>query len=238
MRYALLSDIHSNLEALETAVEHAKSQKIDSWVVLGDTVGYGANPNECFEWALRNASIYIVGNHEKAVTDLEMREWFSGTAREAIVWTARVMSPKLKKEIDGLAYLRLEKNMTFVHGSPYRPEEFHYLRDFQDAVPSFAAMENNLCFVGHTHIPSCICENRQSEESLTPGVFQLKKGERYILNPGSVGQPRDRDPRLAYGIFDDEKQAFEIFRLDYDNQKAADKIRKAGLPQSLADRLL
>jgi len=238
MRCALFSDIHSNLEALETAVAYAKGQRIDTWVVLGDTVGYGANPNECFEWALQHANLYIVGNHEKAVVEPSFRDWFSEWAREAIIWTDQVMEPRLKKEIPSLPYLKIEKNMTFAHGSPQEPEQFHYLFNFEDAAPSFRSMDNSLCFVGHTHVPSCFCEGRRSVKHLLPGVITLEKGERYILNPGSIGQPRDRDPRLAFGIFDDVEQTFEIVRLGYDNHKAAEKIRKAGLPAYLADRLL
>jgi diadenosine tetraphosphatase ApaH/serine/threonine PP2A family protein phosphatase len=238
MRYALLSDIHSNLEALETAVGHAENQHIDSWVVLGDTVGYGANPNECFEWVLQHADIYIVGNHEKAVVEPRFREWFNEWAREAIVWTDEVMTEKSKKEILSLPYLRIEKGMTFAHGSPDEPETFRYLFSFEDAVPSFKKMEGTICFVGHTHVPSCFCEGTKEAGYIPAGLYALRKGERYILNPGSVGQPRDRDPRLAFGIFDDEKQTFEVVRLAYANDKAADKIRKAGLPRYLADRLL
>ncbi len=238
MRYAILSDVHANLEALETAVDHAKKQKIDSWVVLGDTVGYGANPNECFEWAIRNAQVYVVGNHEKAVIDPALREWFNPEARQAIIWTDGKMSETFKKEIAGLTYLRVENKITFAHGSPYQPEVFHYLTSFQKAQPSFQTMETPVCFVGHTHVPCCFCESRQTAEVLAPGVRKLEAKERYILNPGSVGQPRDSDPRLAFGIYDDEQYTFEIVRLPYNNVKAADKIRKAGLPAYLADRLL
>jgi predicted phosphodiesterase len=238
MRYAILSDIHSNWEALETAVSYAQGQKIDSWVVLGDTVGYGANPNECFEWAIQNAAIYVTGNHERAVIDPRLREWFNEWAREAIEWTDKVMDPKLKEKIKPLPYVQMREGFTFVHGSLNEPEQFHYLFSMEDAAPTFKQMESPICFIGHTHVPSCFCEKPQAAIYLKPGIWQLEKGERYILNPGSVGQPRDQDPRLAFGIFDTEKQTFQIVRLTYENHKAADKIRKAGLPAYLADRLL
>jgi len=238
MRYAIFSDIHSNLEALETAVSHAEDQKIDSWMVLGDTVGYGANPNECFEWVIKNADLFIMGNHEKAVIDPKVREWFNPLAREAIIWTEGQMADKLKKEIQPLPFLKIDKNITWTHGSPDAPETFKYLTHFDDTGSSFKAMENDVCFVGHTHVPCCFCLSKKSAEYLKSGTVNLKIGDRYILNPGSVGQPRDRDPRLAYGIYDDQKRTFEIFRLDYKNEKAAEKIRKAGLPRYLADRLL
>lgn len=238
MRLALFSDIHSNLEALETATLHAKSQGIQSFAVLGDTVGYGASPNECFEWALQHASFYLMGNHENAVVDPRLREWFNPVAREAIVWTEEVMKDTFKKEISGLPYLRHEKGFVFAHGSPDHPEGFRYLINFQDALASFRQFQTPVCFVGHTHIPSCFCEQARTARYLAPGILTLEPTERYILNPGSVGQPRDRDPRLSYGVFDDQAKTFEIIRLPYPNEKAASKIRKAGLPASLADRLL
>jgi diadenosine tetraphosphatase ApaH/serine/threonine PP2A family protein phosphatase len=143
-----------------------------------------------------------------------------------------------QKAIAELNFLHITSDATLAHGSPDQPEEFHYLFSVADARPSFRAFQTPLCFVGHTHIPSLFMESAFSMDYLPPGLYPLKKDERYILNPGSVGQPRDRDPRLALGIFDDEKWTFELVRLEYDNRKAAQKIRKAGLPDFLAARLL
>ena len=238
MRIAILADIHSNLEALEKAVAYLKDQKIEEWFVLGDTVGYGANPNECYQWAIDHADLNIMGNHEKAVIDPSLREWFSPHARDAIIWTEDVLKPDYKKAMAQLPFVKIEKGVTYTHGDLDAPEEFRYLTSFTEAQPSFQKMENPICFVAHTHVPACFCESKRSADYLEPGVLTLEQGERYILNPGSVGQPRDRDPRLALGIFDDARRTFEIVRLSYDNHKAADKIRKAGLPQYLADRLL
>ena len=238
MRFAIFSDIHANLEALETAVDYAQGRDVERTVVLGDTVGYGADPNACFEWAVQNTSIFLIGNHERGVVDPLFRDWFNDWAREAIVWTAGVMDPALKKTIPDLPYLKIENGLTFAHGSPDDPEKFRYLLTFSDAGPSFSQFENSICFVGHTHIPCCFCLGRHSAEYLKPGTLTLESKERYILNPGSVGQPRDRDPRLSFGIYDDEKRTFEIVRLPYDNEKAAGKIRRAWLPRYLADRLL
>ncbi|HXV27942.1 MAG TPA: metallophosphoesterase family protein [bacterium] len=238
MRYALLSDIHSNWEALETAVGHAREQQAEAWIVLGDTVGYGANPNECFEWVVQNAGVHVIGNHDKAVVDAELREWFNDEARAAIEWTAEVMKPELKDKILTFPFVRIEKGFTVVHSSLDEPEKFFYVMNFHEAIRSFVKMENPICFIGHTHIPSCFCAEDRTAKYMKPGVLQLEEGKRYILNPGSVGQPRDRDPKLSYGIFDEEKKTFEFIRLKYDNKKAADKIRKAGLPRYLADRLL
>ena len=238
MRVALLSDIHSNWEALEAALDYAAGQKIDETWVLGDTVGYGANPNECLEWVIKNARQSILGNHEEALAEPKTLEWFSGDARRAIQWTAAVLKPEFLAEIKKLRYLYTSENITLAHGSPDKPEEYRYLFSSRDAVPSFRAFETPLCFIGHTHVPSIFSEYSGRAGYLKPGVYSLDREHRYILNPGSVGQPRDRDPRLAFGIFDEDNWTFEVVRLQYDNQKAAEKIRQAGLPVTLAARLL
>jgi len=238
MRHAILSDIHSNWEALETASEYLKKQKIDETSVLGDTVGYGADPNECFDWMMRHARVAVLGNHEKAMVDPAILEWFSEEARAAAIWTAGVLKREYQEKIHGLRYLHLNSFSTMAHGSIYEPDKFHYLFSFGDARKSFYTMETPLGFVGHTHVPTLFSESSESVRYLNPGVYELERNERYLLNPGSVGQPRDRDPRLSLGIFDDKQWTFELVRLEYDNRKAADKIRKAGLPAHLADRLL
>jgi len=238
MRYAILSDIHSNWEALEAVLDHLKKEKVHECFVLGDTIGYGANPNECFTWMVQNAHAMVAGNHEKAMIDPLVLEWFNPTAREAAQWTARVLKPEFSEKIRLLNYLYANLFSTLAHGSPDNPQEFRYLFSFEDARGSFQWFKTPICFVGHTHIPALFLESTETVRFLKPGVNELERNERYILNPGSVGQPRDRDPRLAFGIFDDKAWTFEVVRLEYDNQTAATKIRKAGLPGCYADRLL
>ena len=238
MKTALFSDIHANWDALKTAVEYAEGQGIRQFAVLGDSIGYGANPNECLDWVLQHASVNLMGNHEKALMDPALRKWFNPLAAQTITWTESVVEKKFAEKIRDFPYLKSSKEITFTHGSPDDPEKFRYLMSFGDASHSFRAFKGWICFVGHTHVPGCFCEHARSATYLKPGVMELSNSERYILNPGSVGQPRDYDPRLSFGIFDDEKKTFEIVRLEYDNQAAAQKIRKAGLPAYLADRLL
>ena len=238
MRHAILSDIHANWEALTAAAEFLRKKKIDDYCVLGDTLDYGANPNECFDWMLRHARVTILGNHEQAVVHPQILEEFSDDAQAAAVWTAGVLKPEYPEKIRGLRYLHLNLFSTMAHGSVNEPEKFNYLFSFDDARRSFYTMETPLGFIGHTHIPSLFSESSESVRYLTPGVYELERNERYLLNPGSVGQPRDRDPRLSFGIFDDQQWTFELVRLEYDNRKAAEKIRRAGLPAFLADRLL
>lgn len=237
MRYAVLSDIHANWEALELVSRDINSRSIDQIAVLGDTVGYGASPNECFEWVMENASVVLMGNHEQALFDKKLRAWFNPLAAEAIVWTEQHIKKEAVEKARKLAYSKTENGLMFAHGSPDSPESFRYILSYPDALPAFKAMKETICFVGHTHVPGCFCETSQAKTYLNPGTMKIPAGK-VLLNPGSVGQPRDGDSRLSYGVYDDQKKTFEIVRLEYNNGKAAQKIRDAGLPVQLGDRLL
>ena len=240
MKYAVISDVHSNLEALECALAEIQKRKVDQTICLGDVVGYGANPSECLKLVREHSAEIIMGNHDQAVEDIELRGYFNDWAREAIEWTAGILDVEGKKQIREFPPLVVDRkqNVTWAHGSPHEPEEFHYLFREEDVTPSFKILETNFCFFGHTHIPSLFASKTCEPRYLTAGSYQFAKGERYLINPGSVGQPRDRNPRLSFAVFDSQELTLEIVRLDYDNKKAAEKIRKAGLPAYLADRLL
>ncbi len=240
MKYAIISDVHSNLEALECAFAEIQKRKVDQIVCLGDVVGYGTNPSECLKSVRESSKEIIMGNHDQAIEDIELRNYFNDWAREAIEWTAGVLSAEEKKQIRNFLPLMIDqkRNITWAHGSPNEPEEFHYLFRETDVKPSFKILETDFCFFGHTHIPSLFARKTHEARYLTAGFYRLAKGERYLINPGSVGQPRDRDPRLSFALFDSDDLTLEVVRLDYDNKKAAEKIRKAGLPAYLADRLL
>ena len=240
MKYAVISDVHSNLEALECVLTEIRRRKADQIICLGDVVGYGANPSECLKLVREASQEVIMGNHDRAVEDIKLRDYFNDWAREAIEWTAGILSNGEKKEIRKFPPVVIDRkqNVTWAHGSPYKPEEFHYLFSEADTKPSFKILETDFCFFGHTHIPSLFTSKTHEARYLTTGSYQLARGERYLINPGSVGQPRDRNPKLSFALFDSDQLTLEILRLDYDNKKAADKIRKAGLPAYLADRLL
>lgn len=238
MRYAVFADIHGNLEALEVAAEYTQKRRISGYFCLGDSIGYGANPNECLNWTFQNAKFHVLGNHEVAVIDEKLREDFSDAAHKAIDWTARRLTPELTAKIKTLPYVLTKDNATLTHGTFYGPEEFHYLFDENDAYKSFLALRGAVGFVGHTHVPCFFDETKRASGRLQEGVFKLQKSGRYLLNPGSIGQPRDGDPRLSFGIFDEDELTFEIVRLPYDNKKAAEKIMAEGLPPGLAYRLL
>ena len=240
MMYAIVSDVHSNWEALERVVEEIKKRKPDQIICLGDVVGYGANPSECLKLICQMAHETVMGNHDRAVEDVELRTCFTDWARIAIEWTAGVLSANEKKQIRGFPPFVIDRkaNLTWTHGSAHEPDEFHYLFRESDSRPSFKVLETDFCFFGHTHVPSLFSEKSCEARYLPEGSYQLSKGERYLINPGSLGQPRDRNPRLSFALFDSDQLICEIVRLDYDNRKAAGKIRKAGLPAYLADRLL
>lgn len=238
MRYAVFADIHGNWEALEAALAYAQKYRLSRFLVLGDSVSYGANPNECLEWALQNGEYHVLGNHEAAMLHEEARERFTDWAREAINWTAARLKPELVSRIKALPYLQTGDGMTLAHGTIHSPEEFDYLFDESDAYKSFLALRTPIGLVGHSHVPCFFAEKEGSGGYLKEGVRKLRKNMRYLLNPGSVGQPRDRDPRLSFGILDADELTFEIVRLSYDNKKASEKILAEGLPLSLAYRLL
>ncbi|MEI7751762.1 MAG: metallophosphoesterase family protein [Candidatus Omnitrophota bacterium] len=238
MRYAVFADIHGNLEALETAVECASKRRLSKFMVLGDSIGYGANPNECLEWSLQSAGLHVLGNHEAAVIHDASRQKFTSTARVAIDWSAERLRPELVEQIKTLPYLQVDGGVTATHGTLHSPEKFHYLFDESDAYKSFLVLRTAFGFVGHSHVPCYFSEKEAKGGHLKEGLMKLLKNERYLLNPGSIGQPRDRDPRLSFGIFDESELTFEIVRLPYDNKKASEKILAEGLPASLAYRLL
>lgn len=238
MKYVVLADIHGNLEALDAVQIFIRKRRLRHFMVLGDSVGYGANPNECLEWVNAHAELHVMGNHEAAVVHEGVRMTFSDWAREAIDWTAVRLRPELVKGLRELPYLQEQGPVSLAHGTLHHPHQFLYLLDVIAAQKSFWSTKSQFGFVGHSHIPCYFTEQEAKLGRLDEGVFELRKGERYLFNPGSVGQPRDGDPRLSFGIFDLKELTFEIVRLPYDNTKAAQKIRKEGLPSILADRLL
>ncbi|MBI1977859.1 MAG: metallophosphoesterase family protein [Candidatus Omnitrophica bacterium] len=240
MRYAVISDIHSNWEALAKAGEEIEKRKVDEIICLGDVVGYGANPSECLAFVRKISSGIVMGNHDRAIEDTKLREEFNDWAREAIVWTASILSSEEKKQIREFVPIVIDKkrSVTWTHGSIHGPSEFHYIFSEFEACKSFLVLETNFGFFGHTHVPVLFSHKSKEARYLTAGTYHLTKGERYLINPGSIGQPRDRNPKLSLACFDSDELTLEIIRLDYDNKKAAEKIRKAGLPAYLADRLL
>lgn len=218
MRYGIVADIHGNQEALLAVIRQLEG-KVDQIVCLGDVVGYGPNPNECCELLRERKILSVAGNHEKAtIGEIELA-WFNKNAAAAVRWTQKVLTPENLQYIQGLPLTLDFPKFQIVHGSLVNPAE-EYLTDLNAALPTFALMEKPLLFVGHTHRP-----------------LNLGQEGKKIVNPGSVGQPRDGDPRSAYIIYDSVKEETPLFRVKYDVETVQKKMRTAGLPQFLIERL-
>ncbi len=229
MKIGILSDIHSNYEALSAVLQHASQQQPDMLVCLGDIIGYGANPNECIELIKSHCDIVILGNHDAALIQQDIAYSFTPHARAAILWT---LSQITQANLQYLHTLPLTAHLDccfFVHSAPTSPERWQYIIDENDATMHFSSFEEPLCFVGHSHIPGIYTPEGKVE--------YIHRGMKYIINSGSVGQPRDGNPKACYGILDTEQWTFIHIRLPYSVGTAAKKILEAGLPSALAYRL-
>lgn len=229
MRIAIISDIHSNLEALTAALESIEHLNIDQVICLGDVVGYGANPNECVDLVRRHCVVTLLGNHDQAAIDTSRTKSFTANARIAAEWTGDQLTPESKGFLRSLDFTYRPENMLFVHSSPHEPKEWHYILSVLDAQPAIRAYDEPVCFIGHTHVPALYTELGR--------VSHVQKNVRTLVNVGSIGQPRDGNPQLSFGVFDTELWKYENIRGEYDVDTASDKILDAGLPRQLADRL-
>ena len=241
MRYLVLSDIHSNWEALE-AVLAASQGLYDKMVCLGDLVGYGADPNLVVDWVRENVPVVIRGNHDKACSGLESLEWFNEVAREAALWTLHALSPDNLKYLLALAKGPAEVDgITLVHGSILDEDE--YVVSPREAAQVFPYLDDRVTFFGHTHIQGGFAESPDKLQIIRPQLsegpqyLEIVADEKYLLNPGSVGQPRDGDWRSAFVTYDSEHGVVTFHRAEYDLAKAQQKILSAGLPGHLATRL-
>jgi len=238
MKIAILSDVHGNLEALLAVKKDLLKEKVDRIVFLGDIVGYGANPNECIEELTELTSYIVAGNHDWAAVGKTDISYFNPVAKEAIIWTSKMLNTYNYNFLSNLPLKGSMHDFLYVHASPFRPENWYYIFSTQDARFQFEHFSEDICFVGHSHVPVIILKEEDSIKSFYPtDIFYLSKGCKCIINVGSVGQPRDTNPYSAYGIYDTEKRSFLLKRVSYDIKTAQDKILKAGLPPSLARRL-
>ena len=243
MRLMVFSDIHGNLEALQSVLQDARNRNVHRSICLGDLVGYGPYPNECIELvrSLKNCRC-LAGNHDVAALWETSPYGMSASAKEAILWTMEQLSDENKKYLGGLADRLDLLNMTFVHANPYNPRGWRYVMDRKYALRSFSATRCRHLFIGHSHRPLLITKKHFfSIDLLTVASsteIRLKDKKRRIINCGSVGQPRDKDPRSCYLIFDIRKQVLEFYRVPYDIEKTAQAIRSANLPSVLGRRLL
>jgi diadenosine tetraphosphatase ApaH/serine/threonine PP2A family protein phosphatase len=237
MRYAVLSDIHGNLEALR-AVLAACAGEVDGLLCLGDVVGYGADPGACLELIAERGTALVAGNHEHGVTGQLDLAWFNPAARTAVTWTATQLDTDHRRYLRGLPLTTEVGGATLAHGSPLHPEEWSYLTTPQDGFGAFAGFQGRLCFVGHSHRPGHWSIGSAGPHAASgAATVRLDAGRRYIINVGSVGQPRDRDPRACFAVWDSAARSVVLRRVAYDVEAARAKIVRAGLPRLLADRL-
>ncbi len=229
MRLAIISDIHSNLEALTRAFDLIQQESIRDVICLGDIVGYGANPNECVDLVRERCKVALRGNHDSAAVDLAVAESFTRNARIAAEWTGRELTDENRKYLEGLPYTHRMEDVMFVHASPYEPEEWYYVLSEEDLAAAFQSFSERICFIGHSHFPGIFSEDGPAAA--------VDRSQRYVVNVGSIGQPRDGNARLSFGIFDTENWTYRNVRSEYPIQPAAEKIIRAGLPRALADRL-
>jgi len=238
MRYGIFSDIHGNLEALEAVFARMDELGVERRVCLGDLVGYCANPNECVELIRQKSNLTILGNHDSVALGRESSENFNFYARRAIEWTKENLTPATIDYLKTLSYLETEGDLCFVHASPRSPADWYYVSGLDDAVDAFGFFKQRICFIGHTHWPSLVTmDNEQSFRICESFAYTLGKNQRLLVNVGSVGQPRDRNPNASFCICDSDTLSVEVMRVPYDIEKAQEKMRKLNFADFLITRL-
>ncbi len=236
MRYAILSDIHANYDALEAVLKELEKENIDEYVCVGDIVGYGAEPDRCVDRIKKLVVACVAGNHDFATIEKTNIEFFNTYAKEATLWTRNKLSEEDKQYLKDLKLVEDVGDFTVVHGTLYAPALFDYIQTTFDAYLSLQVLKSNLCFVGHSHVPISFFLDDAVTYSVEPEI-DLKPGVKAIINVGSVGQPRDDNPKAAYAIYDTEQSKVWVRRAEYDIEAAAKKIMDAGLPEILGERL-
>jgi diadenosine tetraphosphatase ApaH/serine/threonine PP2A family protein phosphatase len=235
--YGLLGDIHSNIEALDAVLLRLREAGAEKFLSVGDIVGYGADPSACIRRIREIDATVVAGNHDWAVTGRLDTTFFNVYAREAVEWTREQLSP------DELAWLadrpltaQVDDLITVVHATLDDPARFDYIQTYYDAARTINAMKTPLCVVGHSHVPLAFLLE-DSIRLVMNTSLKLGNCERALLNVGSIGQPRDENPKAACGIYDSETGRYQLERVPYDMGTTGEKIRQAGLPGILADRL-
>jgi diadenosine tetraphosphatase ApaH/serine/threonine PP2A family protein phosphatase len=237
-KVAIFSDIHGNCPALEKVLGQVEKHGADFVVCCGDVVGYGANPNECID-LLRERNIpTIAGNHDYAALSRIDITYFNEIAKRSINWTRTALHPENEQWLKDLPMTIETGDMLFVHASPRSPEAWNYVITLGDARQAFKHFGQRVCFIGHSHTPFIVEHFEGTLSCPTVPSVETKEAHRYLVNVGSVGQPRDRNPEACYTIYDREAGKIDIQRVEYDIERAQEEIRKQGLPIELAERLV
>ena len=237
MRLAILSDIHGNLEALEAVLADVDGRGVGAVACLGDFVGYGAAPNECIERLRPRLDVAVLGNHDAASLGNLRLGSFQSEAASVARWTAGVLTAHSRAFLAGLDYALAWRGLWLVHASPSDPREWHYVLSLADAAEEMPAFDGRVCLIGHSHLPGVYAAGPGGLGYTRGTEVTLAEGHRYLVNAGSVGQPRDGDPRAAYLLVDEDAGTLTHVRVEYDIEGAMARIRAAGLPPFLAERL-
>jgi len=238
MKYGFFSDVHANLEALKACIIDFRSEKLDKVFFLGDAVGYGPYPDECVKLINDVATVKLMGNHDYAALGLMETDYFNQYAAESMGWTKSSISRKTTEIMADFQLLYELGDILLVHSSPREPENWHYILDMDDANESFDHFTQKICMLGHTHRPYVVYKEKSGETILSKESEEtLTEDRRYLVNIGSVGQPRDGDPRSCYLIYDIEKGIVRHKRVAYNIKATQKDMAKIGLPDYLIERL-
>lgn len=244
MKYVIFGDIHSNWEALSTFLQVVDNEPDIALICLGDVVGYSASPNECLKALYDRHIPILMGNHERALLRAVERETFNDVARTALEWQKRHIDPIYLKLIANLPYMIQYKSFSVSHANFHQPTRFTYITSEEKALPSLEALQTRIGFFGHTHLPAIFWQDeegyRNPKMEMLHGArntITIEEGFRYLVNPGSLGQPRDGDPRASFVVLNDEERTITLHRFSYDCSAEFERIRQAELPKILGERL-
>jgi diadenosine tetraphosphatase ApaH/serine/threonine PP2A family protein phosphatase len=239
LRTAVLTDIHANLPALSAVLAECDRLLVDRFVCLGDTVGYGAEPNECCALVRERVSFSLLGNHDAAASGRMRYEDYYDAAREALDWTRQRLTKANLGWLASLPYSAREGAVGYCHGSPIEPEQYEYVFLLEHARELLPVVEDlpHVTLIGHSHLPRAYALGRQRARSVLADEIDLRGPEKFLISIGSVGQPRDGDPRACFAVYDDATQLLRFHRVSYDMKTSASRIRAAGLSDHFAQRL-
>ncbi len=237
MKYGLLSDVHSNLEALNAVLMKFKEEQVDKKICIGDIVGYGANPNGCVDLIRNNNFECVAGNHDWAVIGKQDIEHFNPIAKESIIWTTNKLTGNNREYLEQLELKKEFPEFVIVHATILEPDQWKYVRTTFVAHRNFEELTKPVCFFSHSHVPIVFKEIEGRVSYSFDMNIKLEEDIKYLINIGSVGQPRDKNPDACYAIYDTEEKKVEIKRVSYDIKTAQDKIVEADLPRTSAYRL-
>jgi predicted phosphodiesterase len=238
LRIGIIADVHANEEALDAVLGALKKAEVHRIICLGDLVGYGPNPNECVAKIFDCTEVVVAGNHDYGAVGLLSIERFNAFARQAMLWTQENLSAESGRIIKSLDLIYDDGYIMAVHASPEAPDQWHYVSSEDAVFRSLMALTSPFCFIGHTHIPALFSRKANGDMILQRGQsLTLQSDQLHLINVGSVGQPRDSDPRASYGIFDLEDAHFELYRVPYDITRVQGKMKKAGISDFLIQRL-